>query len=186
MINLNALKPKMVILVEGKPCLVVSTSHIHMGRGGAILRIKLKNLLNNNTVEKTFKGNEKLEEANLQKKEVSFLYKDKDNSYFMDNEIYEQFFVPNSQIGEKIEFLKEGLEVEVLNFNGEIVSIELPPKIELKVTSAPSGVRGDTAQGNATKEVILETGAKVQVPLFIKEGEVIRINTDTGKYTERV
>lgn len=175
-----------MILIEGKPCSVVSAQHIHMGRGGAILKVKFKNLLNGHTLEKTFKGNEKLEEANLQKNTASFLYKDSSNSYFMDDKSYEEFFLPNSIIGEKINYLKEGEKVESLNLNGEIINIELPPKVELKVISAPPGSRGDTAQGSVTKEIILETGMKIQAPLFIKEGDIIRINTETGKYVERV
>jgi len=176
----------MIILIDNKPCLVISTQHVHMGRGGAILRIKMRNILNNHTLEKTFKGNEKIEGADLQKNKASFLYKDKDRSYFMDNKTYEQLFLSNTQIDKRVDYLKEGQEVETLNFNGEIINIELPSKIELKVISAPAGVKGDTASGNVTKEIILETGLKIQAPLFIKEGDVIKINTETGKYVERV
>ncbi|TSC96227.1 MAG: translation elongation factor P [Parcubacteria group bacterium Athens1014_10] len=186
MISLNNLKPGLVILIDKTPCFVVSAQHVHMGRGGAILKVKFKNLLNGNTLEKTFKGNEKLEEANLQKNKASFLYKDREKCYFMDNSTYEQFFLSHDLMGEKINYLKESQEVETSILNNEIINIELPPKIDLKVISAPPGARGDTAQGNVTKEVTLETGIKIQAPLFIKEGDILKINTETGKYVERI
>ena len=185
MISFTALKSGMVILIESKPFLVISEQHTHMGRGSAVLKVKLKDLLDGHNLEKTFKGNEKLEQVDLQKNKASFLYRDEEKSYFMDNKVYEQFFLSNDQIGKKIDYLKEGQQVETLNFNNKIINIELPPKTELKVVSAPSGVRGDTAQGSVTKEIILETGAKIQAPLFIKEGDIVRVNTETGKYVER-
>lgn len=186
MISLNALKQGMAILMENQPCIILSTQHVHMGRGGAILRIKLKNLLTGATLEKTFKGNEKLEEADIQKTKVSFLYKENDKSFFMDNASFEQFFIPNDQLGEKANYLKEGQELESLNFNGQPATIDLPAKIDLRVISSPPAVKGDTAQGSGSKEIVLETGLKVLAPLFIKEGDMVKVNTETGKYVERV
>ncbi|MFH1427373.1 MAG: elongation factor P, partial [Patescibacteria group bacterium] len=154
------------------------------GRGGAVLKTKLKNLINGNILEKTFQGNDKAVEAETETKKVNYLYKDENEAYFMDNETYDQFSLNLDQIGERQKFLKDGTEVNLLYFSGNPVALELPVKIELKVISAPPGVKGNSA-GNVTKQIELETGAKINAPLFINEGDVIRVNTDTGEYVER-
>ncbi len=185
MLNFNEIKLGSLIKINNEPYVVISAEHLKMGRGGAVLKTKLKNLLTGNVLDKTFKGGDKAEEADLERTKADFLYNDEENFYFMDQNTFEQFSLSKEKIGKKAQFLKEGTTVEVLNFEGTPQAIELPIKIELKVISAPPGIKGDTAQGG-TKTVTLETGAELNVPLFVKEGDIIRINTDTGEYVERV
>mgnify|MGYP001593758550 FL=1 len=156
-----------------------------MGRGGAVLKTKLRNLINGNVLDKTFQGNEKAEDAETETKKANFMYKDENEAHFMDNEIYEQFSFSLANIGEKIIFMKDGMDVDVLYFEGRPAAVSLPIKIELKVASAPPGMRGNSA-GNVTKTVELESGASISAPMFINEGDIIRVNTDTGEYVERV
>lgn len=186
MLSISDIKLGSVVKINNQPHVVIWTQHVQMGRGGAILRIKLKNLLDNSVLEKTLKGADKLDEADLQRGKASFLYFDQDEVYFMDSETYEQFSLPRAQIGGQLNFLKEGTEVDVLNFEEKPVTIELPKKIDLKIKETVPGVKGDTAQGGATKTATLETDYKLQVPLFINEGDIIRVNTETGQYVERV
>lgn len=185
MLTMNDLKIGSVISFTGEPFIILYTQHVQMGRGGAILRTKLKNLISGSVLEKTFKGGDKIEEAELTRSKANFLYHDENNSYFMDNQTFEQFSLAPEQIGKIFNFIKEGSEVEVLSFQEKPVAIHLPPKVELKVTQAPPGIRGDTAQGSVTKSATLETGYAVQVPLFVEVGDVVRINTETGEYVER-
>lgn len=182
---MNDLKLGTVIAFKGAPYAVAYSQHVQMGRGAAVVRTKLKNLITGNVLEETFKGGDKFEEADLARKPVNFLYRDGENFAFMDNESYEQFSLPESHIGDISKFVGEGSDVEVMYFEGKPVSIALPTKVELKVTSAPPGVRGDTAQGKVTKPVTLETGLTLNVPIFVKEGDVLRVNTETGEYVER-
>jgi elongation factor P len=184
MLSISEIKVGKLIQVAGEPYAVIRADHHKMGRGGAVLKIKCRNLINGNVLEKTFQGNEKAEPAETEKRKANYLYKDEDNSFFMDNENYEQFELPNEQLGSKMKFLKDGTDVDVLYFQGRPVSIDLPIKLDLKVISAPPGVRGNSA-GSVTKVVTLETGAEINVPMFINEGDVIRINTDTEEYAER-
>ncbi len=188
MLSLNEIKvgkiivPKDISLAE--PYVVIKTDHHKMGRGGAVLKVKMRNLINGNILDQTYQGNDKAAEAETEKKKANFMYKDENEAHFMDNESYEQFGISLEQIGDKIKFLREGVDVDCLYFEGRPVAMELPIKIELKVVSAPPGVRGNSA-GSVTKTVELETGAEINVPMFIEAGEVIRINTDTGEYVER-
>ena len=185
MLSLNEIKIGKIIQVSGEPYIVARTDHHKMGRGGAVLKVKLKNLISGSVLDKTYQGNEKAEEAETQKKKVNFMYRDETDIYLMDNDTYEQFNLPIEQVGDKIKFLKDGIDVDVLYFEEKPVAIDLPVKVELKVVSAPPGVKGNSA-GNVTKQVELETKATMNVPMFINEGDVIRINTDTGEYSERV
>ena len=155
-----------------------------MGRGGAVLKTKLKNLINGSVLEKTFQGSDKAEVADTEKKKVNYMYQDEYNANFMDNETYEQFTISLEQVGEKLKFIKDGTDIDVLYFEGKAVAIDPPIKVALKVVSAPPGVKGNSA-GNVTKQVELETGATINAPMFINEGDVIRINIDTGEYVER-
>jgi elongation factor P len=157
-----------------------------LGRGGAILRAKLKNLLTGALIDFTFKGNEKIEEAQMSRSKAQFLYKDDEKLHFMNMQDFEQFSLSRNQIGQSGDFLKEGIEVDVLNWNGRPINISLPIKIDLKVAKTEPAVRGNTAQGSVTKPAILETGGKVQVPIFVKVGDIIKVNTETGEYVERV
>lgn len=184
MLSLSEIKQGKVLKINGEPYMVTKTDHHKMGRGGAVLKIKLRNLINGTVLEKTFQGNDKAEEAETERKKINYMYKDDNEAYFMDNNTYEQFSISLEQIGGKQKFLKEGTDVDVLFFDDKPVAVELPIKIDLKVTSAPPGVKGNSA-GNVTKTVELETGASTNVPMFINEGDVIRINTDTEEYVER-
>ncbi|MCU0678833.1 MAG: elongation factor P [Planctomycetes bacterium] len=184
MLSISEIKVGKIIQITGEPYLVTKTDHHKMGRGGAVLKTKLRNLITGNVLDKTFQGNDKAEEANTEKKKANYLYKDEQEAHFMDNENYEQFSLPVEAIGEKIKFLKDGTDVDVLYFDNKPMAVELPIKVVLKVTSAPPGVKGNTA-GNVTKQIELETGAVISAPMFINEGDLIRINTDTGEYVER-
>ena len=184
MLDFNQIKTGKVIKVNELPYVIVKTDHHKMGRGGAVLKIKCRNLINGNILERTYQGAEKAEEAETETKKANFMYKDKDEAYFMDNESFEQFSLSLESIGDKEGFLKEGTDVSVLYFNDKPVSIDLPIKMDFKVVSAPPSVRGNSA-GNVTKQVELETGALINVPLFIDEGDIIRLNTDSGEYVER-
>ena len=149
-----------------------------------VMQTKMKNLINGKVLEYNFKQGEKVEEANLERSKANYLYKDADQAYLMDNTSFEQFNINIDLLGQKASFLKDGEDVDVLYFNQKPVNIDLPAKVVLKVTEAPPGVKGDSAQG-ATKQITLETGLIINAPLFIKEGDEVRINTETGDYVER-
>ena len=185
MLNLNEIKLGKIIEVNSEPYVVVGADHHKMGRGGAVLKVKLKNLINGNTLNKTFQGNDKAEEADTEKKKANYMYKDEAKAYLMDNESYEQFEIDLEAVGDKVQFLKDGIDVDVLYFQGNPVALDLPVKMEFKVTSAPPGVKGNSA-GNVTKQIEIETGATISAPLFVNDGDLIRVNTDTGEYVERV
>ncbi len=184
MLSFNEIKTGKVIQINNEPYSVVKIDHHKMARGGAVLKTRLRNLINGSILDKTFQGNEKCEEADIEKKKANFMYQDEKEAYFMDSQSYEQFSLLLTQTGEKQKFLKEGIDVDVLYFDSQPVTIELPIKVELKVVSAPPGVKGNSA-GSVTKIVELETGAKINVPLFVNEGDIIRVNTETGEYVER-
>ena len=185
MLTINEIKLGVLVKINNEPYLVVKTAHHKVARGSGVLKTKLKNLINGSVLEKTFQGNDKVESASMQEKFAQYLYKDENEAYFMDNESYEQFSLSINQLGDAIKWVKDGTDVKVLYFNNNPVSVKLPIKMELKVASAPPGVKGNSA-GNVTKIVTLETGVEIAVPLFVNEGDVIRINTDTGEYAERV
>jgi len=184
MLGLNVLKTGVCIDYEGAPFMVISYQHSKMGRGGAVLRTKLRNLKTGATVDITFKGSDKFDEPALQKKACSFLYKDGNEYTFMDSNSFEQFNLKAEDLGGKELFLKDGCEVQILFYEDQPVSVDLPIKMELEVTHTEPGVKGDTAQGGS-KPATLETGAVVTVPLFVKIGDIIRVNTQEGTYVER-
>ncbi|MGH9940281.1 MAG: elongation factor P, partial [Blastocatellia bacterium] len=150
-----------------------------------MVRAKLRHLLTDAVLEKSFKTSEKFEEPDVALAPASFLYSDGDGFHFMYEESYEQFSLGEDQLGDERLYLKENLSLQVRKYNGEPVSLELPATVDLTVTETEPGVRGDTASGGATKAATLETGAQVRVPLFIKEGEVVRVNTQTGEFVSR-
>lgn len=184
MLTISDIKLGTVISINDEPYQVVFTQHIKVARGGATLKTKLKNLITGATLEKSFSGGDKAEEADLGRGSANFLYKEGVNHFFMDNESFEQFEFSSDSIGDGAKFLKDGQTVDVMLYNGKPVTIALPKKITLEVVSAPPGVKGDTG-GTATKVVTLETGAELKTPLFIKQGDNIIINTETGEYVER-
>lgn len=185
MLNLSEVKVGTKIEFEGDPYDVVYREHSKIGRGGAVLRTKIKNLRTGNVVSHTFQGSETLKEADLSRNNAQYLYREDNAYYFMDEKTYEQFSIGKDQLGDSSKFLKEGTSVNILVFKGEPVNIDLPIKIDLKVVEAPPALRGNTADGG-TKQVKVETGQSISVPLFIKEGDIIKINTRDAKYVERV
>jgi len=185
MLGLNDLKLGRVISINNEPYQVVWNQHIKVARGGAVMKTKLKNLISGNTLEKTFSGSDSIVEADITRRKANFLYKQANDFYFMDNESFEQFQFFQDDLGNLIRYLIEGQEVDVLVFNNKPVSVALPTKIALKVKLAPDGVKGNSA-GAITKTVILENDLEVRTPLFIKSGDKISINTETGEYIERM
>ncbi len=184
MLSLSDIKLGTVLSINNEPYQVVFTQHIKVARGGATLRTKLKNLIRANTIEKSFSGADKAEEADLGRSSANYLYQQDGRYYFMDNDTFEQYEFVVEDLGDMGKFLKEGQRVDILLFNGKAVTVALPTKVTLRVTSAPPGVKGDTS-GSASKTVTLETGAEIRTPLFIKEGEDVIINTETGDYVGR-
>jgi len=183
----NELKRKLLITVEGQPYVVVEVFFASpTARGAAtMVRTRLRHLLTGAVLEKSFRSSEKFEEPDVEFAPASFLYSDADGFHFMDEKSYEQFTFSIESVGADRSYLKEGVSLQVLKYNGEPVSLELPQYVELKVVSAELGARGDTAAGGASKQATLETGLAVRVPLFIKEGEVVRVNTQTGEVAGR-
>lgn len=185
MITANDLRRGMMIKINGELYAVLSYQHIKPGKGPAFVRTKIRNIKKNSIVEKTLRPEEKIEDIYIDKRRMQFLYKHGDELVFMDLETYEQESVPADHVDEERKFLREGLEVDVSFYNGQIISIDLPTFVELKVTHTEPGVRGDTAT-MAFKPAEVETGATIQVPLFIEKGDIIKVDTRTGTYIERV
>ena len=185
MLTMTDLKVGRVIDLDDVPYQVVWSDFMRTAQRKPVMRTKLRHLITGQVLEKTFKPGDKIDEADLRRSRANFMYREGDNFNFMDNGSFEQFSFAQQQIGDISNYVKEGEDVDVMNFNDKPVTISLPPKVNLKVVEAPPGVKGDTAS-NATKRVTLETGYEVAVPLFIKAGETVRINTETGEYVERV
>lgn len=183
MYSTSDFKNGLKILLDGVPFEIIYFQHVKPGKGGAFVRTKLRNLKNQAVVEKTFRSTEKVGVPDIADAGMQFLYAD-EQYHFMNNETYEQMSVAPELVGDAALFLKENTNVRILLFNGEIISLELPAFVVLKITECEPGVRGDTVSG-ASKPAKLETGAKVQVPLFVNEGENIRVDTRTGEYIER-
>lgn len=172
------------ILWRKEPWLIVEFQHVKPGKGGAFVRTKLKNLITGRILEETFRSGEKFEDPDLESKKMQYLYED-GNYHFMDQEDYEQIALQPEQIEGVKDYLKENEIYRIVFFEGRPITVESPTFMKLKVIETIPGVRGDTAQGGATKPATLETGLVVQVPLFIEEGEVIKIDTRSGEYIER-
>jgi elongation factor P len=171
---------------KGEPCEIVDFQHVKMGRGGAIVRTKFKNLKTGAVLEETFRSGEKLEKPGLEEKTMQYLYSQGDHYFFMDVETFEQIPLSLGQLGNTKTFLKENMTVKILYHRDTPISVELPTFVELVVTKTdPAGFRGDTASGSG-KPATLETGASVKVPFHINEGDTIRIDTRTSEYMERV
>lgn len=184
MLSITNLKTGTKLTYEGDPYVVLSYYHSKMGRGGAVVKTKLKNLRTGATIDKTFQGADKVDEADLSKKTAMYLYSDAESANFMDNESYEQFTIPLSKIGEQKQYLIDNSNVDILYYNDEPLNVELPIKMTFKVTSAPPAVKGNTA-GAVTKKVTIETGGTVDAPVFIKEGDSLVVDTRDGSYVER-
>lgn len=184
MISVNDFKNGVTIEMEGQAFQVVDFQHVKPGKGAAFVRAKLKNVKSGAILEKTFRAGEKVPRAHLDKREMQYLYKDNDGFNFMDNENYEQISISAEAMGDGAKWLLENMSIQVLLFQGNIIGIEMPNFVEMKVIETEPGVKGDTATG-ATKLAKLETGVTVHVPLFINEGDRLRIDTRTGQYMER-
>ena len=185
MLNISELQVGTYVLWQGEPAQIIWREHTKLGRGGAILRTKIRGLKSGTIFENTFKGNDSVQEADISRAKAQFLYKADDKLHFMKQDDFDQFELSKSVVGKQAEFLTEGTEVDVMLFNDDAINIQLPIKMDLKVTYAEPAIKGNTAQGNVLKPVELETGAKINVPLFVKNGDKIRINTQTGEYVER-
>ena len=172
------------IVFDGEPYTIVDFQHVKPGKGGAFIRTKLKHLRSGKVIDNTFRSREKVELVDFEEKHMQYLYRD-DRYHFMDTESYEQLSLSPEEVGDARDYLKENTEVDVLYIGGRPVTVELPNFVELAIAKTDPGVRGDTAQGG-TKPARLETGASVQVPLFLNEGDVVKIDTRTGEYLGRV
>ncbi|WP_374019937.1 elongation factor P [Paenibacillus thiaminolyticus] len=184
MISVNDFKTGLTVEVDGDIFTVLDFQHVKPGKGAAFVRSKLKNLRNGNTVEKTFRAGETLAKAQIDNREVQYLYNSGDEYTFMDNESYDQFNLTKDQLEWELNFFKDNMIVHISSYQGEILGISLPNSVELKVVETEPGVKGNTATG-ATKNATVETGLNVQVPLFINEGDVLLIDTREGKYISR-
>ncbi len=185
MISTNDLKRGTVLKIDGTLFSVVEFQHVKPGKGGAFVRTKLKNVIKGTVVDKTFRAGEKVEDVRLERRPMQYLYDEGDSLVFMDTETYEQESISKETLGDYIKFLKEQDVVDISMHEGEPISIDPPESVVLKVTYAEPGLKGDTAT-NVLKPVKVETGAEVKVPLFINEGDFIKINTQSGEYIERV
>jgi elongation factor P len=171
--------------VDGNVYQVVEFQHVKPGKGAAFVRTKLKNVITGGVTERTFRPTEKVEKAHIDKKDMEYSYQDGDLYYFMDQETFELMPLGMDKLGDSLKFVKENMLVKMLTYKGEVFGVEPPTFVELAVTETEPGVKGDTATG-ATKPATLETGAMIQVPLFVNEGDMIRVDTRTGEYMERV
>lgn len=170
---------------KGEPFVIVEFQHVKPGKGGAFVRTKLKGLISGRVLDQTFRSGEKVNEPNLEEKKVQYLYNDGQVFHMMDMTTFEELALNSEMVGEAANFFQENMEVTVLYYNNSPVAVELPLFVELAVAETDPGVKGDTASGG-TKPAVLETGAVVQVPLFISEGDTVKIDTRTGQYIERV
>lgn len=184
MLSINDLKIGTKINFNGQPYMVISAQHSKLGRGGGIMKTKLKSMIDSTIINKTFAGAEKIEEAELETKKAQYLYHDASGFHFMDSVTFDQFSLDKTQLGRMANFLKAGGEVNILYFKDKPININLPIKIVLEVTYTEPGFKGDTAS-TTTKPATLETGSQIDVPLFIKVGDKIVIDTRTGEYVER-
>ncbi len=184
-ISTNDLRAGMVVRLEGENYLVIDAQHYKPGKGQAFVRTKLKNLRTGQFFERNLPAETEVERPFVERRKAQFLYQQGDQLVFMDEELYEQYELSAEAVGENVDLLKEGAQVELLFLDGELTGAELPTFVELEVVDAPPGVKGDTVSGG-TKWVTVETGARIQVPLFIKKGDRIRIDTRTREYVERV
>ena len=185
MISAGDFRNGITIEFEGNVYQIIEFQHVKPGKGAAFVRTKLKNIINGGVVEKTFRPTEKCPQARIDRKDMQYLYSDGDLFNFMDTETYDQLALNADAVGDALKFVKENEMVKICSYNGNVFAIEPPLFVELQITDTEPGFKGDTATG-ATKPAIVETGAKVNVPLFVEQGEVIKIDTRTGEYLSRV
>ena len=184
MLTMNDLRVGVAITHENQPYVVLWSDFMRTAMRKPVMRTKLRNLISGRVLELTFKPDDKIQEANLERNKASYLYVQNGEYYFMDQPSYDQFFLNADQLVNQVQYLKEGLEVEVLNYEGKPVTIQIPKKIQYTVVEAPDAVKGDTAT-NTNKTVKLDNGLEIKAPMFIKQGENILVNTETGEYSAR-
>jgi elongation factor P len=185
MIEVNNLRKGVTFELDGELYKVIDYHHIKVARGGATIRVKVRDLRSGATIEKTFNSGDRVQDIRLEKHEVQYLYSDGDLYHFMDTETYEQPVLSAELLGDAVSYLTDGMTLSLLTYEGEAIDVDLSVTVELEVVDAEPGFAGDTAQG-ATKEVTVSTGLKVQTPLFVEVGDVIRIDTRDGSYLTRV
>jgi len=183
-ININEIKNGMTIIIDGKLCLIEEFQHVKPGKGAAFMKIKLRNLRTGSLVEETYNTNIKIERARVDRLPMQYLYSMGDTYVFMNSETYEQIELPEEKVAEQKKFLKEGLDVTITMYQGEILGITLPEKVEYEIIETSDAVKGNTTN-NAQKDAVIETGYTVKVPLFINQGERVLISTSDGKYAGR-
>jgi elongation factor P len=185
MISTGELRKGVAIELDGELWQILDYHHIKMGRGSAQVRITLRNIKRGQTVERSFQAGTKWPRASMERRPVQFLYRDDDDFHFMDTDTYDQFSLRGEQLGDAVQYLKDGMMVDRTTYQGETIGVELPVTVDLRVTGTEPGFAGDTASG-ARKPATLESGLVVQVPLFVGEGDVVRIDTRTGEYQTRL
>ena len=185
MISAGDFKNGVTVEIDGNIYQILEFQHVKPGKGAAFVRTKLKNIISGGVVEKTFRPTEKFPKAHIDRKDMQYLYRDGDLFNFMDVETYDQIALNEDVVGDSLKFVKENEVVKVCSYNGSVFAIEAPLFVELEITETEPGFKGDTAQG-ATKPAIVETGATVYVPLFVDQGDRIKIDTRTGEYLSRV
>jgi elongation factor P len=184
-VDASELRKGLKLLIDGQPYVVLECQFVKPGKGAAFTRTKFKNLLTGRNIENNIRSGEKLEEADVEENGMTFLYKEGDDFVFMDQRSYEQLPVTKDTVGDDWRWLKDNMVCQVLFWNGKAIGVTLPNFVELRVDHSEPGVKGDTSSG-ASKPATLETGATINVPLFVNEGDVLRIDTRTGEYCERV
>lgn len=185
MISAGEFRNGLTVEIDGTVYQILEFQHVKPGKGAAFVRTKLKNVMSGGVVEKTFRPTEKFPKAHIERKTMQYLYSDGDLYHFMDGETFDQIALNEETIGDALKFVKENEEVKICSYQGEVFAVEPPLFAELAVTETEPGVKGDTATG-ATKPATVETGATVMVPLFVNEGDVLKIDTRTGEYLSRV
>jgi elongation factor P len=184
MLQMTDLKTGVTITLEGAPYEVVKYQHSKMGRGGAVMRTTLKNLFTGNNIERTFRDSDKFAPADLSRQKAQFLYREGTGFVFMDSATFEQFTIPGTTLGFSTNFITEGMGVELVMYNDQPISVNLPAKMPFKITESEPAVKGDTAN-NPMKNAVIETGLSVRVPMFINTGDMILVDTRDGAYIER-
>jgi len=184
--SLKEIKKGMILIYNDEPCQVLEANFLRMQANKPVMQTKMRGLKSGNTYKNNFKEGDGTQTAELVRKSANYLYHDGINYVFMDNESYDQISLSKDSLGDKTDYLTDNLKVDLLYWNDEIVSVDIPIKVDLKVAETEPGVRGDTAQGSVNKPATLETGLTMQVPIFIKVGDTIRVNTEKGEYVERV
>lgn len=180
-----SIKKSMVILHNNEPHVVVDFQHVSPGKGAAFSRVRMKQVKTGKLLEVTYKADEEVPYVDLARTRMQFLYQDEGAGYFMDQNTFETVMIDKGVLGEASEFLKEGMEIMAMVYEGSPIAVELPIKVAYKVTQTEDAVKGDTASGGVTKEATIETGRMIRVPMFIKQGEMVIVNTETGEYVER-